>query len=468
MNRSFCSLSLATTSLLALASGVAHAQSSPTTCEEVAFNDLLVSVNGRATTVESGPSGVLVNGAFCGWWDEIRMIRVVGGDLDDRVTFRGSFIPGNQAEPDWDELEVDAQLGGGTDTVILELGNNNDWVTVGYVSDPAGVNLNADSDDDFFVHEVEIFKLYTMGGNDTVLGANSLIPLYLYGGDGNDVLLGSNFADVIDGEAGNDDMRGNFGDDLLIGGPGSDIYTGGTGNDTADYRAKTAAVTVTIGNGVADDGEAGELDDVQADVEVVLGGKGNDILIGSAANETLEGGIGNDVLDGGLGGDVLIGGPGNDTVDYSSRTGDLIVTIGNGSSDDGESGLPGEQDNVNATVENVTGGSGNDTLIGGTGANVLRGGPGNDTLQGDAGNDKLYGDAGDDTLQGDAGNDKLYGADGSDVLDGGADLDSYTAGAGNDFLYNDDGVAETVNCGPGSDDAEVDSGATDTFIGCEL
>lgn len=50
-----------------------------------------------------------------------------------------------------------------------------------------------------------------------------------------------------------------------------------------------------------------------------------------------------------------------------------------------------------------------------------------------------------------------------------ADADLYTAGAGNDFLYNDDGVAETVNCGGGNaDDAEVDTGATDTFIGCEL
>jgi hypothetical protein len=42
-------------------------------------------------------------------------------------------------------------------------------------------------------------------------------------------------------------------------------------------------------------------------------------------------------------------------------------------------------------------------------------------------------------------------------------------GGGNDFLYNNDGLAETVNCGGGNaDDAEVDTGAVDTFIGCEL
>jgi Ca2+-binding RTX toxin-like protein len=70
---------------------------------------------------------------------------------------------------------------------------------------------------------------------------------------------------------------------------------------------------------------------------------------------------------------------------------------------------------------------------------------------------------------GDAGDDRLYGSIGSDVLEGGADADTYSAGGGNDFLYNNDGVAETVNCGPGNaDDAEVDTGAIDTFIGCEL
>jgi Ca2+-binding RTX toxin-like protein len=222
-----------------------------------------------------------------------------------------------------------------------------------------------------------------------------------------------------------------------------------------------------MGNGVADDGEAGEQDLVDADVERVLGGKGSDVLIGSSANDTLEGGGGNDLLDGGLGGDVLIGGPGVDTADYSSRTAAVNVSTGGpGTPTDGEAG---EQDEVDPTVENVTGGAGNDTLVGTAAANILRGGGGNDTLQGAEGNDKLYGDAGDDSLLGEAGADKLYGSDGADVLDGGADADVYTAGGGNDFLYNDDGVAETVNCGGGNaDDAEVDTGAIDTFIGCEL
>jgi ELWxxDGT repeat protein len=50
-----------------------------------------------------------------------------------------------------------------------------------------------------------------------------------------------------------------------------------------------------------------------------------------------------------------------------------------------------------ATIENATGGSGADTLIGNNLNNTLRGGPGNDTLNGAAGNDLLFGGANNDT-----------------------------------------------------------------------
>ena len=450
----------------ALATGVAHAQSTPTTCGML-VSDLIVSVNGRTTTVESGPGGVLVNGAFCAWPDEIASVQVWGGALNDRVTLRGSFTPGDAAEPDWDELEVVVTLGGGADTVTLELSGGNDLVL--FSSEPDNsLWLNNDADTDFQVaNDVEVFKLMGMGGDDTLFAEASTIPtLYLYGGDGNDSLTGSDVGDdILEGDAGNDYLFGAGGNDLVDGGPGSDDLQGSGGFDTVDYRARTAPVFVTVGDGASNDGEAGELDNVGAGIYRVLGGKGNDVLTGSPGLETLEGGAGNDVLDGGLGGDTLIGGPGNDTADYSSRTTDLYVDI-NMFSDDGEAF---ELDFVDATVENVTGGSGNDFMVGSAFANILRGGGGNDNLTGEGGNDTLYGDAGDDSLLGGLGADKLYGGAGGDVLDGEAGADTFTAGGGNDFLYNNDGVAETVNCGPGNaDDAEVDTGATDTFIGCEL
>ena len=46
---------------------------------------------------------------------------------------------------------------------------------------------------------------------------------------------------------------------------------GGSGTDLADYSARVSSVTVDI-DGVADDGEHGEADNVGTDVEGVLGG----------------------------------------------------------------------------------------------------------------------------------------------------------------------------------------------------
>lgn len=53
--------------------------------------------------------------------------------------------------------------------------------------------------------------------------------------------------------------------------------------------------------------------------------------------------------------------------------------------------------NTASLIENATGGSGNDLIVGNQGKNVLKGGNGNDSLKGLAGNDTIYGGAGSDT-----------------------------------------------------------------------
>jgi len=66
-------------------------------------------------------------------------------------------------------------------------------------------------------------------------------------------------------------------------------------------------------------------------------------------------------------------------------------------------------------IENVRGGSGNDSIRGNQLVNSLSGNDGNDTLNGDKGNDRLYGGAGNDTLIGGTGADKLSGSSGTDT-----------------------------------------------------
>lgn len=71
---------------------------------------------------------------------------------------------------------------------------------------------------------------------------------------------------------------------------------------------------------------------------------------------------------------------------------------------------------------------------GGSGHDTLRGGSGWDDLYGDDGNDWLYGGAGDDILDGGNGGDWLLGQDGNDSLHGGSGADYLFGGNGDDRL----------------------------------
>jgi Ca2+-binding RTX toxin-like protein len=177
------------------------------------------------------------------------------------------------------------------------------------------------------------------------------------------------------------------------------------GNDTITVGAGLAGATLDGGDG-NDKLTGGGLHDV------LLGGAGNDVLAGGLGNDTLRGGDGadqllgedgNDLLDGGTGADWLSGGNGGDVLDYSSRTAPLNVSL------DGKKGDGAAQENDNALVdiENVTGGAGNDKIVGSALDNVLIGG---------GGNDLIYGGAGNDVIDPGAGTDSLYGGDGDDVF----------------------------------------------------
>ncbi|MDU8912154.1 VWD domain-containing protein [Aestuariicoccus sp. MJ-SS9] len=113
-----------------------------------------------------------------------------------------------------------------------------------------------------------------------------------------------------------------------------------------------------------------------------------------------------------------------------------------------------------------TGTSGDDTLVGGTGDDVLsgaggddrlEGNDGNDQLSGDGGNDALLGGAGADVLDGGAGNDNIAASDGNDVVDGGADNDLIGGGLGNDLIDGGSGN-DFIGGGQGNDSADGGEG----------
>ncbi|MDD5274127.1 MAG: calcium-binding protein, partial [Methylovulum sp.] len=144
--------------------------------------------------------------------------------------------------------------------------------------------------------------------------------------------------------------------------------------------------------------------------DTLYGLAGDDTLFGLGGNDTLNGGDGNDSLNGGVGNDVLFGGGGVDIAQYYTATAGVTV-------------------NLTLTVAQNTGGAGIDTL---NAIENIGGGSFNDTLTGDAGNNVLIGNAGNDTLNGGDGDDNLSGGAGNDVLLGGGGVDIaqyYTATA---------------------------------------
>jgi hypothetical protein len=198
-----------------------------------------------------------------------------------------------------------------------------------------------------------------------------------------------------------------------------------------------------------------------------------------ATAASLNGGPGSDdfIDQGGatLGPTTFDGGPpddtGEDTVEYA-RTTPVTVSIGDGAND----GAPGEGDDVQGDIEDVTGGAAADTLTGDAADNVLVGADGNDTVTGGAGDDLLMGDlpgivGGNDLLDGGEGNDELDGGPGSDTLHGGPGDDLLDAGAGQGSTTNSDLLdggpgRDEIIAGPGSV-VEAQDGEVDT-IECSL
>ena len=136
-------------------------------------------------------------------------------------------------------------------------------------------------------------------------------------------------------------------------------------------------------------------------------------MFGLAGNDQLLGGTGNDTLNGGTGNDVLNGGAGIDTASYIGA-GPVTVSLNLGVQNTGGAGI----DNlVLGTIENLTGSSFNDTLIGNAGANVLTGGAGRDLLTGGAGNDTFDYNAASDSPVG-AARDLIFGFAGNGAAAG--------------------------------------------------
>ncbi len=195
-------------------------------------------------------------------------------------------------------------------------------------------------------------------------GAPSYCEEEFTGTSGDDVIVGDDGDNHICGRAGNDKLFGLEGDDTLEGQDGNDQLFSG---DDWDW-------------------------------DVLLGGRGADLLVPVDDSNTLNGGPGHDVADYSFN-DCSIGAYLFDGVIY--KCGTDYIDFGGGRS----------------TVENVIGTVWEDYIEGDVSANRLEGNASNDEIHGRGGEDSLYGQLGDDALFGEGGNDYLNGGDQSTVGD---------------------------------------------------
>jgi Ca2+-binding RTX toxin-like protein len=370
--------------------------------------------------------------------------------------------------------------GGGNDRFVATVNDGNDSYTGGAgttdtydlsgttagatVNLTAGTSTSAQTGNDGLA---TIENVIGSSGADNITGSSGNVINNLAGQGGNDTfnyVMGGG-ADVVDGGADSDTLAitGNGANDVLDvvyngsvlttveGGAVTNVETVtanlNAGTDTLNYGATASAVTVNLGTGAASGfGVAGI-----TNIENVTGGTGADNLTGTDSTNTLDGGNGNgaDVITGGGGtdtatggggddrfvatvgdgNDTYTGGAGNDTYDLSGTGGGATVNLGTNTASGAQIGA-----DTLATIENVFGSTGNDTITGTGAANVLEGRGGADTINAGGGADTVHGEGGNDTLNGGDGQDNLDGGADNDTLDGGAAADRLTGGAGNDSL----------------------------------
>ncbi|HVW46921.1 MAG TPA: calcium-binding protein [Solirubrobacterales bacterium] len=205
----------------------------------------------------------------------------------------------------------------------------------------------------------------------------------IVGTAGDDVIQGTEKADVIWAGPGDDKVYGGRGNDIICGGPGDDLIHGGRGNDWIEGGGGTDRVFGDLGDDHLNGG-AGNQDEVS-------GGLGIDSVNGGPGNE--------DLVRGDYGYDRMDGGPGKgDIASFSTAVAGLrgsgvwVSLPKHRALGDGHDRL--------FRFESIEGSAFHDTLIGDAHPNVILGGPGNDKIIGGGGRDTLNGGQGTDSCRG--------------------------------------------------------------------
>jgi Ca2+-binding RTX toxin-like protein len=216
-------------------------------------------------------------------------------------------------------------------------------------------------------------------GHDAIVSSSK----YIYGFDGDDTITG-NYASGTDGAQ----MYGGLGNDILIGNSQNNKYVGGVGQDVYDLLGGSNVLQWTVTTSTSDSANASE--------DVVYGfDHTKDVLVVVATGVTS--------FD--QASQVTVATVNRDE-DYKTPTDDVLATftallVNFDGAQDLDIEFAGTHDVANLKNKmqyDLTGSSGNDVLVGGARGDTLKGDAGDDTLTGGLSADQLMGGAGNDTF----------------------------------------------------------------------
>jgi Ca2+-binding RTX toxin-like protein len=294
---------------------------------------------GAFTGLNGGPGNDAINGNAGN--------DVLRGDADDDTLTGGAGDDNEDGGADTDSFNQEAAANG-NDVLVGSAGTD----TANYSARTANLTLNnngANGSGDTGASESDTISLtvevLTAGSGNDTLTNGAVSGGISNGNSGNDTFDGNAVGGVFNGGSGTGPLTS--GADTFISGDNGQTFNGNDGTDTVSYAGKASGVTVTV-DGAADDGNGtdGNVDNVAADIERVVGSSSGDNITGRAALAS-----------------ELLGGNGDDHLQGGSNTDTLRGQLGDDQS----------------------------TLLGGAGADLLDGGPGNDTINGEANNDVITG-----------------------------------------------------------------------------
>jgi trimeric autotransporter adhesin len=296
-------------------------------------------------------------------------------------------------------LEADHLVGGSGAANELVGGAGDDWYTSSAIGDTI-VELPNEGVDRVRARGLSSFALpANVEELEAIEATSGFVGI---GNSLGNLIIGTPFADALNGGAGDDFLRGGTGvANELVGGTGNDIFVVLVAGDTIVEYANEGIDTILTNLAAYM---------LPANVE-------NLIFIGTRSFQGAGNGLDNVIVSDAAAASTLVGLGGNDT--YVVRNaGDTIVEALGGGTDTVQTALSIYTLNA-ANVENLTyTGTGNFTGIGNAGNNAISGGAGADYLFAGAGSDTLTGGAGADVFLFDA---AVNGIDAITDFTGGSD-----------------------------------------------